>query len=433
MIFLFSGLVALTTYLYFYKITKDSLNPFGVSIFIYLSMYGLSTMNLSIYQEPMCILTHFICWIPISIIFVIGICFCNRYHHSFLEEKIPFVTPNYKKIMWLICGVCLIAVVYLIVTRGFNLKIDLNEVAALNYRKGEITRQVFKGSGFIGKLAIVFPYTVVFVAYDFIFDNNKKFITRVIEIVYATICTWYMLFALASRGTLLLPVLGILYLLNKKYHFRARTVALTLFAVLLGFTVYLNIRIIAESAVFSGTIVENRTFNSVYNYFALAFNNFDMLVRHGSPFTVIEYSFISLSKLLGVYNSEHILEFKTLFFNEELFIYGFYHDLGLVGVIVWTTIIYLVIGTIYVYSKNKNPELILLIAMFGKAIFVLSFGNYFFGSISVEMQYYICIIIIVFGYHFKQLKVIRFRILQYTHPRLRKIKLRLNARIRKSV
>lgn len=409
MVFVLAVLIAVGMYYYFYRKTKDSMNPFGVSILIYFVMYGLSTLNLSIYQTPMLFYTHVMCWIPVAIISVIGAYYCNNYRHVFLDEQLPIVTPNYRRIMWILCGLCLISALYLIMTRGVTLSLDFSQSQALNTRKAEITEQVYEGSGILGKLTQLFPYAMVFVVYDLFFSDEKTFTGKILEIGYCVLCTLYALFVLASRGTLLLSVLAILYLFNKKHPLRPKSLAILLFGIMLAFTAYMSIRVIAESAVFSGTAVANRTFNSIYNYFALSFNNFDKLVQHGSPFTIIEHSLISLSRILGVYNEADLIRNQTLIFNSAIFLYGFYHDLGIIGVIIWPTIIFLVIGKIYVLSKEKKPEMVLLLGMFGKAIFVLSFGNYFFGSISQELPYYACLLLLIYGYKFKQVSFFKIR------------------------
>lgn len=407
MIFAVSIVSSLCIYIYFYKVTKDSLNPFGVSIFVYMVMYGLSTLKLSIYQSDMKLYTHIMCVLPMLTILIIGIVYCNKYREVFREEKMPIVTPNYRLLMWIIVTICVASIAYLTITRGVSLSFDFSRPGALNQRKGEIVGQIYTGSGLIGKFAQLFPYTMIFVAYDFLFNEEIGFITRIIEIGYSVLCVWYALFVLASRGTLLLPVLAILYLLNKKYRFKASMAAVALILIVMALTIYMGVRVVSESAVFSGTVVANRTFNSIYNYFALSFNNFDMLVRRGSPFTGIKYCLISLSKLFGIYKETDIIRFQTFIFNAGPFIYGFYHDLGLFGVIMWPAIIYAAIGKIYILSKYKRPEFILLLGMFGKALFVLSFGNYFFGSISQDVQTYVCILLLIYGYRFSQRRVIR--------------------------
>lgn len=394
---------ALCAYLYFYKITKDSLNPFGISIFMYMACYGINTLNLSIYQENMLFISHIIALLPMISIFLIGMVICTKHKPVFKADSIPMVSKNYIFFMWFFSLLSMGCVAYLNLTRGVIFKIDIGVAGALNERKYEIAGQVYSNSGIIGKFAQIYPYTMVFIAYDFIFRTQKRLSTKIVEIVYCIFCVIYTLFVLASRGTLLLSVVGILYLLNKKYHFSAKKLAMVLLGIIIAFSMYMEIRVISDSVIYSGTSVSNRMFNSIYNYFVLSFNNFDQLVRQGSPYTGIQCTLKSLSKILGIYNESNLIYHKTFIFNEELFIYSFYHDLGILGVIIWPVIIYFFIGNIYIYSKKRKPEAILLLAMYGKAIMVLPFGNYFVDSISLEMQYYLGFVLLLLGYRFKQI------------------------------
>lgn len=100
-------------------------------------MYGLSTLNLSIYQTEMLMRTHIMCCIPMVSIFVIGCYYCNKYQHVFYEEKFPVVTSNYRRLMWIIAFIALVSVVYLLLTRGVRLELDFSQSGTLNTRKGE--------------------------------------------------------------------------------------------------------------------------------------------------------------------------------------------------------------------------------------------------------------------------------------------------------
>ena len=395
-------------YFYFYYKTRDALNPFGVSLIVYLSMFALSTLELSEYQDKMLIRTQLLVILSATAIFFVGYVYVFYYSHMLQNvDNQPIVTQNYKYFLFIVTVMSIVSVAYLIISRGFNIQIDLSGSGALNTRKGEATGILYSNAGIIRYIAMIFPYSIVFVFYDFLFDKNNTMFLKFLELLYCAAAVVYTLFVLASRGTLLLPALGVLYLLNKKYDFKPQKIALALLLIVLLFSIYMEIRLFHESAVFSGTSIENRTFNAIYNYFAIGFNNLNMLVEDGSPISGIKFSFISFSKVLGIYDVSELKMYKTLFFNGFPFIYGFYHDLGVLGVVLYPVLIYTFIGKIYIESRNKRPELILLLAMYGKAIFILAFGNYFFGSFSGSIQYYACAFLLIGGYCFRQLPRVR--------------------------
>lgn len=391
-------------YFYFYHKTRDAMNPFGVSLIVYLSMFALSTLELSEYQDEMLIRTQLLVMLSAVVIFFVG--YVYVFNHSNILQNTnnqPIITSNYKYLLFIVAVMSIASVAYLVISREFNLHIDLDSSGALNVRKSEVSGILYANAGIMGYIAMVFPYSIVFVFYDFLFDKNNTMFIKILELFYCGIAVLYTLFVLASRGTLLLPALGVLYLLNKKYHFKPQMVGLVLLIIVVLFSIYMEVRIIHESAVFTGTPIKNRTFNAIYNYFAIGFNNLNMLVKDGSPISGIKFSFITISKSLGIYDVNELKMYKTLFFNGFPFIYGFYHDLGVLGVVLYPTIIYTFIGKIYVESRKKHPELILLLAMYGKAMFILAFGNYFFGSFSGSVQYYVCVFILIGGYCFRQI------------------------------
>ena len=116
-----------------------------------------------------------------------------------------------------------------------------------------------------------------------------------------------------------------------------------------------------------------------YLYFATCFDNLNSLINNGSPMTIC-YATI-LKPILDVFNIQlniPLTEYQYSFFNAKTMIYYFYHDLGIIGVIIFTSIIYLVVLRVYKKAKYDSNYLLLLAAL-QKSIFMVFFGNYFTG------------------------------------------------------
>lgn len=77
---------------------------------------------------------------------------------------------------------------------------------------------------------------------------------------------------------------------------------------------------------------------------------------------------------------------------------GFYLDGGMFGIFIMSIILGLYLGNIYSYQKRNHVVYILFYAAIYTGLFFQHFGDYFFYSLSMIIQYYIFSHIIVRGF-----------------------------------
>ena len=135
------------------------------------------------------------------------------------------------------------------------------------------------------------------------------------------------------------------------------------------------------SIVFSAS--SNPLVSSIYMYIATCFANLNQLIEVGSPYTIITATILKpIFEVLNLNLPTEILDINLLFFNAKTYLYTFYHDLGILGIIVYPMIIYSIIGVLYKKSKTK-AKYILLLAALQKSMYTIFFSNYFSGTFGI--------------------------------------------------
>ncbi len=197
-------------------------------------------------------------------------------------------------------------------------------------------------------------------------------------IIYSSILT-------LSRGTLLTIICGILYLYVRSGNLRFTSlvvIGIFVVAAMSGIS-FLRMSALNMSNSFLGDEPLMMLLSPIYTYVAFNFENFNNLVKAEISPTYVFYAlkFLLWPFLKSDYESGviRLVDFDTLFFNARTFLYPFYHDLGIVGCLLYPGLISFVLVKIHNLSI-ENPELVIILMGLQKAIFFTFFGNYFFGE-----------------------------------------------------
>lgn len=211
-----------------------------------------------------------------------------------------------------------------------------------------------------------------------------------------TALTVYVLYAVviycailsASRGTLLVILTGALYLYTQNGRLRAVHL-LAIGALIVGGMSGLSfLRMSSESLSnsFLGDDLLLTFLSPIYTYVAFNFENFNSLVRADLQPTYVFYALKFVLWPIFKFDYEsgaiRLTDFDTLFFNARTFLYPFYHDLGLIGCVLYPGLISLVL-TVIRNAVTKNPARVILLMGLQKPIWFAFFGNYFFGELSI--------------------------------------------------
>jgi hypothetical protein len=198
----------------------------------------------------------------------------------------------------------------------------------------------------------------------------------------------------ASRGTLLVILTGGLYLYARNGQFRFVHLLSIGALIIVGMSGLSFLRMSSESITNSilGDDPLMSFISPIYTYVAFNFENFNSLVRADIQPTFVLYSLKFL--LWPIFKSDYesgtivLTNFDTLFFNARTFLYPFYHDLGLIGCVLYPALISLFL-TLLRNSIVKNPGRIILLMGFQKSIWFAFFGNYFFGELVIFIPLFI--------------------------------------------
>ena len=186
----------------------------------------------------------------------------------------------------------------------------------------------------------------------------------------------HSLFITISRGSLLIIVLGMVYIVSRKIDIRPAMFFSVTIAIIIVFVLIMQIRLNQASFVYN-VIYGHPVISSIYAYTALNFNNLNLLIKSGNSWLIVIRTFGGLTQLLGLYSFFNIPNtYMTRFFNAMPICYAFYDDLGILGVALYTCIIYGIVKMLY-NKSNSNQNYMILFAALQKAIWMSIFGNYF--------------------------------------------------------
>lgn len=405
--FLFTE-IALFIYWLFYHKTKDPLNPVGIMIFIFTLMAGVCHLNLGAYQTAWCYKTYLLILLSICTMTVTGLALVKdkRARKIFAGKKtsayhISETQMSYfKKWIYFIVVFSLLCSVWTMVESGvfFNNAFHAAEIG----HKGNWR---MSSSPLIEYFTFMLPS--VSVACYFILQFSDMVSWKDKFFCYGTMLytVLYTTFVMVSRGTLLILLLGCLYIRHRKKHFSIAQIIRTALILVFFFGLFSIVRWADYSsgteAVYSGK-TGSFIFNSVYNYIVYCFQNFDTLVRRGSPMTGYMYNLAPIAKLFGLYDKSRVIYLSIKGFNACIFLTGAFHDLGAFGVFLYSMIDVTIVSILYNLS-NKNESFSICVGILQRGIYVLFFAEYIFMLNGQNLLLFISIPLVLFtskGLHF---------------------------------
>lgn len=213
-----------------------------------------------------------------------------------------------------------------------------------------------------------------------------------VYVLYAAVI--YCAILSASRGTLLVILTGALYLYTQNGRLRfihLAAIGALIVAAMSGLS-FLRMSSESVSNSFLGDDPLLTFLSPIYTYVAFNFENFNSLVRADLQPTYVFYALKFLLWPIFKFDYEsgaiRLTDFDTLFFNARTFLYPFYHDLGLVGCVLYPGLISVLL-TMLRNSIAKYPSLVILLMGLQKPIWFAFFGNYFFGELSVFLPLFV--------------------------------------------
>lgn len=376
-------------YYYFYDRTKDILNPLGVFLFLWCVTAFLSTLYLSPLQQVWNVEMKFIVVGSSFAVFLAGYLFVPRFKKKVIVKDVK-ITSGF---IVLTRTLFLISLICVLIEWRFNGYI-LPGLDFIN-NPGIDSKSLVKSISGIHYGSILMPYLGVFAYFEMVYSSDRKKIYCVLALFVSIVFYSFML--IISRGTLLSMILGIIFIRHTYEPISIRVLSIVSGLVLAMFVVIAVIRIPEGSMVFTSLESSGRLgeyISPVYTYIAYSFENLFKLVRSPNEYSLLHYSLISIWRPIGLLDSSNFRLYDTIFFNSRTYLYAFYHDLGLVGALVFPFLIGTTISKFYKNIQSK-PGYILMVAVLQKAIITTFFGNYFTGEFIIMWPYIITGLVIL--------------------------------------
>ena len=351
---------------YLYKKTGDFLNPFGITVLVWLVVAGFASFRLSYLQTAWSFLMYLVVLLFPATVFLVGTV-KTQYRHKRLRRRRFHFSEAYLIFSRVVFAVCVLCSVLEWIKQGLSVPLFMDTFDA----KAQIATIPVIHYG-----TIFLPYCVIASVYELLY---REVFGKWSKLYLISSIAWPLFHALCitvSRGTLLIVAMGVLFITVKGLRIRLRVVVVLLCAVVFAFVLLGRVRINSASLVFN--VVEGYPlFSALYSYAALGFENLNRLVTKGPALTICTQSLWGVFECFGLTAfMQQIPSEVTEFFNAPTLCYDFYEDLGVVGVIVFPALIYGIIRLIYVKTQHRR-EYILLLATLQKAIWMTFFGNYF--------------------------------------------------------
>lgn len=386
----FYFLLGILFYYYYFKKYKDVIHPIGVFLFIWYCTCGISVLPITNFFASWSFPMHLICIVS-GISFFIGniIYECLTYKHIHTFKRIPSKKRRNS------CNIIIVLVIFIISSLAFiyewkqgGSKIILSNLGKETYDlKGNIYGNTNMVIHFIARLV---PISAIYSFY-IILKYKGRFLFFKLVIIFAII--FFSLAVNFSRGDLMIYFAAFIFLYSRFHQIKLKRIIIFILCLLFIFVLIALWRVKnTESLLYTST--SNPYISSIYSYITCGFANLNDLVNSD-----IEYhwggnmTFQPLWSLLHLKDNFECIKFEQYeFFNSLVYIYAFYHDFKVIGIIVFPLLLGFFLSHLYFLSlTNSNYNLCL--AVWAKAFMVPFFGNYFFGSIDVTFLFIVTLIV----------------------------------------
>lgn len=222
--------------------------------------------------------------------------------------------------------------------------------------------------------------------------NTKKFRKTDLFIIVSSIAASFVFHL--SRGDMLIFILAFLFIFSRYHKIKKKQLIMVVGVVVVMFFTIMTLRVNKETMVFN--MVDNPYYSVFYSYIAPCFANLNDLINSNIPYNWYgNATFAPLWTIIGMKESLPVTTIDQMeLFNARTYLYGFYHDYKLIGILIVPFALGYVISKLYVFTRVKSSFWIILLAAMQKAILTTFFGNYFFGEMVILFPYLLLAFII---------------------------------------
>lgn len=374
---------------FYYYYTRDALHPCLVLLAVWLLTCAMSCVDMDTFIKPWCTEMYVVTILSAVSLFIGSLFFIRKTDKRIFMKKEP-VSYSYTVIVRTLFVVCLGCYLLEWYKNGMPIALTLNE------SDGDVKAQLSEGISGIHYGTIFLLYTAVLTYYRYLNAEKKSLIDILIIGVILVIS---MVFKI-SRGDLMILIFSFLFLYSRYHRIKFSSVVIAI-ALLFGAVVGLMLMRVHESSIIMN-MTDNPLFSIVYSYIATCYANLNDFIMADYPWHPLgNATFAPLWTLTGLKESMEVIEVEQLdVFNARTYIYGFYHDFKIIGIIVFPFLIGMGLSLIYYNATYGRPLWNVLLATLQKAVFVPFFGNYFFGEMVILFPYLLTLLIILFVFNY---------------------------------
>ena len=363
-------LIGIALYGLFYIRTNDYLNPFGTSLLLWFTCAGISTLQLSVFEDPWSFDMYLTVLTSTLPIIAIGLFVTNR---DF--SNINSVVRYSFSIDSVVASRCFCFTLFLFIYCfvASMLEWGLNGYATLIDSVAFDAKGAYVGGSFILHAGTtLLPYCALLAIFQLVFLHSKRLFSIVSYLIIAY-TFFYFVFVQISRGSLLIPILGTAYMLTRKYKITLKHLIFVAVLTIVFLIWMMSLRLDESSLVYHYTSYSPE-FNVIYSYISSSFNNLNALIERGSNWTIFADTFPLFDQASNI--TENTSSMTAGVFNAMTWLRPFYIDLGMLGTMIYPSITFALIGWLYVKSR-RNLAWIPLMAFCQKPILMISFSSYF--------------------------------------------------------
>jgi oligosaccharide repeat unit polymerase len=241
---------------------------------------------------------------------------------------------------------------------------------------------------------IYLPYVAVLTYYRLLNTDKKSIID--LSIIFIIIFT--SLFLKISRGDLIIYILSMVFLYSRYYKIKLKHILICMSLFFVMFVGIMMLRVSESSIVL--TTSKNPYFSIFYTYIATCYANLNDYIIANNPYHLWGNSTLSpLWSFFAIKDKFDVISIEQLeVFNAKTYLFGFYHDYKIFGVLFFPFIIGFILSNIYYNSVYRKYYWLLILAVLQKAIFIPFFGNYFTGELVILFPYLFTLLIILIGF-----------------------------------
>lgn len=387
-------LLAIFSVFFYYYYNKDIFHPGSIFLFFWFFTCGLSCIDYNDFMNPWCVEMYVVTIIS-GLSFWIGT-FVFLKKRDFKKFKPIKLGKEFNIILYVLFFFCFSAMLTEWVNGGMHLNLFETSEGVFD-QKNEIDGDIgglHYGTIFLPFLAILFYYKVL---------NSSNTFKSDFIIIFIIIMS--SIFIKLSRGDLLIYILSFIFLYSRYYRLNIKLLILSIFIIVFMFLGIMSFRVSNTSIVFSTT--SNPYISVFYSYIATCFANLNdyIIINDNYHF----FGNATLSPIWTLTGMKDILQVNQTSqidtFNASVYLYDFYHDYKLIGVVFFPFLLGIILSKIYFNILFKNSLWVILLASLQKAIYVSFFGNYFFGELVLLFPYILIYLIIIFQFSITDIRL----------------------------